>query len=286
MEHVVLCPNPYRDLEFRVTLQAKKLLEEAGYEVLISPLFSDGASGQIPTEIETVPLHLAIREASLLVPFGGDGTILHAARAAMEYAVPILGVNLGTKGFMAELEPEDIGLLTEAAAGMFPLKRRMMLDVMLRRGGEVVYSDSALNDVVASGVVQCIRLSAYGDEQKISEFSGDGIIIATPTGSTAYSMSAGGPLVEPMAENIILTPICAHVLAAKAFVLAPDRTVTIRPSNLTGRQAILSVDGRRAMELVEGDEIIVKKSGFVTLMADAGRKSFYDAALEKLGEQK
>ena len=286
MAHVVLCPNPFRDLEFCVTLQVQALLQQAGYQAVISPLFSDGASGRIPPGISTMPLALAIQEASLLVPFGGDGTILHAARAAMEYAVPILGVNLGTKGFMAELEPEDIALVVDAAAGKFPLKQRMMLDVSLHRNGEEIYSNSALNDVVVSGVVQCIRLSAYGDGQKISEFSGDGIIIATPTGSTAYSMSAGGPLVEPMAENIILTPICAHVLAAKAFVLAPDRVVTICPSNLTGRQAILSVDGRRAMELQEGDKIVIRKSGFVTLMADAGRKSFYDAALEKLGERK
>ena len=185
MAHVVLCPNPFRDLEFRVTLQVQALLQQAGYRAVISPLFSDGASGQIPPGISTMPLSVAIQEASLLVPFGGDGTILHAARAAMEYAVPILGVNLGTKGFMAELEPEDIALVVDAAAGKFPLIQRMMLDVSLHRNGEEIYSNSALNDVVVSGVVQCIRLSAYGDGQKISEFSGDGIIIATPTGSTA-----------------------------------------------------------------------------------------------------
>ncbi|MGI6013401.1 MAG: NAD(+)/NADH kinase [Oscillospiraceae bacterium] len=286
MSHIVLCPNPYRDLDLRLTLQVQTLLEQAGCQAVISPLFTEGASESVPTTIPTVPLETSIQEASLLVPFGGDGTILHAARAAMERAVPILGVNLGNKGFMAELEPDDIALVVDAAAGKFPLKRRMMLDVALYREGKVVYSDSALNDAVVSGVVQCIRLSAYGDGQKISEFSGDGIIIATPTGSTAYSMSAGGPLVEPMAENIILTPICAHVLAAKAFVLAPDRVVTIHPSNLTGRQAILSVDGCRAAELMAGDKIVVKKSTFVTLMADAGRKSFYDVALEKLGERK
>ncbi len=286
MPYVVLCPNPYRDLELHLTLQVQQLLENAGYASVISPLFADGASERVPRSLSTVPLEDAISEAALLVPFGGDGTILHAARAAMERAVPILGVNLGTKGFMAELEPDEVALVVDAAAGKFPLKRRMMLDVALHREGTVVYSDAALNDAVVSGVVQCIRLSTYSDGQKMTEFSGDGIIIATPTGSTAYSMSAGGPLVEPMAENIILTPICAHVLAAKAFVLAPERVVTIHPGNLTGRQAILSVDGCRAMELQAGDEIVVKKSKFATLMVDTGRKSFYDVALEKLGERK
>ncbi len=283
--YVILCPNPYRDAGLQVTLQAREILEQSGCEVLISPVFEPDQTVDLPAGVALTPMEEAVGKAQLLVTLGGDGTILRVARAATGSGVPILGVNLGTKGFMAELERTELDKLPEAAAGRYRVTRRMMLDIELRRAGAVVYRDSALNDAVVTGVVHVIHFVARGDGQIITEYSGDGMIAATPTGSTAYSMSAGGPLVEPEAENIILTPVCPHALAARSFVLAPERVVEIEASNLLGRQAVLSVDGGELISLENGDSVRVKKSRYQTLMAHMGHKSFYDIAYEKLGER-
>ncbi|MEG1190076.1 MAG: NAD(+)/NADH kinase [Oscillospiraceae bacterium] len=281
---IVLCPNMGRDPGLQYTLQTKQLLNNAGYETLISPLYLHGG-GSLPENVRTVPLELSTPYASLMVCLGGDGTILKTARAVMTASVPILGVNLGHKGFMAELEPEDTELLLAAAAGKFLPISRMMLDVEIIRDGNVVFSDSALNDAVIKGIATALNIAAFGDGSKITEYSGDGIIIATPTGSTAYSLSAGGSLVEPTAENILLTPICAHGIAVRPFILTADRLVSVKTENKGGKQAWLTVDGGEIIPFLPGDELRVKKSLHSTIMAHVSKKSFYDIAYEKLGER-
>ena len=160
----------------------------------------------------------------------------------------------------------------------------MMLDVTLLRQGKTLLQDTVLNDVAVNGIANAIRIRAAGDDSVITEFSGDGIICATPTGSTAYSMSAGGPLVEPTARNIILTPICAHALMSRSFVLAPERRVELIPTDLRGKRAVLSLDGR-PIELQHGDKLQVTCSKHETLLARVSGRSFYDIAYEKLGER-
>jgi NAD+ kinase len=283
--HVVLCPNPYKDKDFNYTIKAKNILEKAGHEVLVSPVLEYENGFDCPENIQLTPIETAIKGASLLVTLGGDGTILHTVRASRKDSIPIIGVNLGTMGFMAELEPDELELLVDAANGNYKPIKRMMLDVKLIRDGQVLFSDSALNDAVLSGIIRLIHITAFGDGRKIFEFSGDGLIIATPTGSTAYSMSAGGPLVEPTAKNIILTPVCAHVLASRSFVLEPDREVTVKIGELKGKRAVMSVDGSEAIDLMSGDELWTKKSEHYTLMAYMGQKSFYDMTYLKLRER-
>lgn len=282
---VILCPNPYKDAGLKVTAEAASLLENAGFEVAVSPEYIDGdvlppMQNEKFCEIEDV-----IDDAALVVSLGGDGTIMHTARRVIGHHVPLIGVNLGTVGFLAELESNDIIRLVTAAEGNYTPSPRMMLRVELERAGKIIYSDYALNDVSLHGVTQTIHMIACGDGRRIIDFSGDGLVIATPTGSTAYSMSAGGPLVEPTAENIILTPICAHALAARSFVLAPDRMVTVQISGLRGRSAIISVDGGN-VEAMDGDVLRARKSGYQTLLAHVGSKGFYDIVYEKLGERK
>lgn len=274
---IVLCPNPYRDRGLVLTARAQKLLEADGRRVVVSPVFVE-----LPPGGAMVPLEDAARDAALVVSFGGDGTFLYVARAVMGSGVPLIGVNLGKKGFMTGLEPEELPLLCRAAAGDFRESARMLLKVELLREGEAVFSDYALNDAVVKSPLNCIRLEVAADDVPISNFSGDGVIVATPTGSTAYSMSAGGPIVEPEAENILVTPICAHLMQAKSFVLSPARTVTVAPEKLRGRPTVLSVDGSEAVPLESGDQVRVRRSGKSILVADLGTRSFYDAALAKL----
>lgn len=284
-KRVILCPNPYKDAGLAVTAQARAMLEGAGFEVKISPEYLDGDLLLPADGMDFCRLEDVIDGAELVVSLGGDGTIMHTARRMIGYCVPIIGVNLGSIGFLAELERGDLARLITAARGSYTPSPRMMLEVGLERAGKTVFTDYALNDVALHGITRTIHMLARGDGRRMLEFSGDGLVVATPTGSTAYSMAAGGPLVEPTAENLILTPICAHALAARSFVLAPDRVVTVDIRCIRGRAAIISVDGGR-FDVRDGDVLRVKKSGYRTLLAHVGSKAFYDIVFEKLGEGK
>ncbi len=279
---IAICPNPFRDTGLQLTLEIRRMLSAAGHDSVVCPVFADDEPDVIPSEIPMVKLEDAAGECSLIVVVGGDGTLLSVARTLHDYSVPILGVNLGTKGFMTTLEPEDIALIPEAAKGNMTVSRRMKLDIALTRGGETIYTDCALNDAVIHGYGDCIKLTAMCDGDTITAFSGDGIVLATPTGSTGYSMSAGGPIVEPDAENILITPICAHVMGARSFVLDPVRTISVKTEKLHGRRAYLSVDGNPVYDLANDDVVTVKRSARYTEMVNMGRKSFYDIAYEKL----
>ena len=279
---IAICPNPFRDTGLQLTLEIRHMLSAAGHDSVVCPVFADDEPDVIPSEIPMVKLEDAAGECSLIVVVGGDGTLLSVARTLHDYSVPILGVNLGTKGFMTTLEPEDIALIPEAAKGSMTVSRRMKLDIALTRGGETIYTDCALNDAVIHGYGDCIKLTAMCDGDTITAFSGDGIVLATPTGSTGYSMSAGGPIVEPDAENILITPICAHVMGARSFVLDPVRTKSVKTEKLHGRRAYLSVDGNPVYDLANDDVVTVKRSARYTEMVNMGRKSFYDIAYEKL----
>ena len=279
---IAVCPNPYRDRELKVTKKVLELLNNEGFEVSICPLFAEHDTKLIPEEIKTDCLKKVSSKCSLIIVIGGDGTILSAARELRENPVPILGVNLGTKGFMSIVEIEDLPQVLKAAKNEMKVSRRMMLDVELKRGDKVILRDCALNDVVIHGHGDCIKVAAYCEGDKMISYSGDGIVLSSPTGSTGYSMSAGGPLVEPDAENIIVTPICAHLIGSRPFVLSSSRVVSVKAEKYHGKKAYLSVDGIFACDLENGDLIITKKSENYTLMADPGFKSFYDIAYEKL----
>jgi NAD+ kinase len=283
-KRVILCPNPSKDFGLETSREAKKILETAGFAVCFSPELLDGRPDDWPDDLPISELEDVIDGAALVVSLGGDGTIMHTARRMMGYEIPISGVNLGTMGFMAELDRSELEMLLPAARGEFTPSARMMLEICVERAGETVFRDFALNDVFVHGVLQTIRMTARGDGRKILEFSGDGIVVSSPTGSTAYSLSAGGPIVEPTAENLILTPICATALTARSFVLAPDRVVTVTLSDLRCK-AFLSADGG-SFEMRGGDTLIVRKAQHRTLIAHVGDKAFYDIVFEKLGDAK
>lgn len=271
---IAICPNPYRDIDLELTSKAVSILESEGFECVVLPVFS-GSSGE-------KSLKDFRDELSLAIIIGGDGTILSVAGDAHEIDVPLLGVNLGTKGFMASIEPENIDLIRKAAKGEYKISRRMMLDVFLQRNESDEYIGSALNDAVIHGYGECVEISVRCCGEKITAFSGDGVVFATPTGSTGYSMSAGGPIVEPEAQSIIVSPICAHAMGSRSFVLDSHRTVSAKATIVYGRKAYLSVDGSSGINLQNGDEIVVKRSERCISMVDLGVKSFYETAFEKL----
>lgn len=279
---IALCPNPFRDLELSFTRNVMLLLHDAGFETAVCPVFADDEPEAIPADIAVSRITELADDCSLAVVIGGDGTMLAVARQLHGHDLPMLGVNLGTKGFMTSLEQENISLIVEAAKGHYQISKRMMLDVGLIRGGKEIYSDCALNDAVIHGYGDCVTITAWCSGQRMTSFTGDGVILSTPTGSTGYSMSAGGPIVEPNAENIILSPICAHVMGARSFVLDPAREIMIRTDKSHGRRAYLSMDGNSVYDLENGDILRVRRSTHYALMADMGLKSFYETAFEKL----
>ena len=279
---IAICPNPFRDIDLALTRKCKAMLEQAGVETAVCPVFSDDEPDVLPQDLCYERIPDVAPKCTMAVVIGGDGTILSVVRQLRSEAIPLLGINLGTKGFMANLEPEDLEKVLQAARGEYRLSRRMMLEVELQRDGETICRDHALNDIVLHGYGDCIGMTTFCNGDRVSQISGDGIILSTPTGSTGYSMSAGGPIVEPEAENIIISPICPHVMGARTFVLDPQRTVTVTAERLHGRRAYLAVDGISVADLKNGDQVIVRRSPHATLMADLGLKSFYEIAYEKL----
>ncbi|MBD5098856.1 MAG: NAD(+)/NADH kinase [Clostridiales bacterium] len=285
---IVLSPNPYRDRGLRSAQSAQRILENAGAQTAICLPFDldQGSKLELPSGVTLGQLEEELKDADVLVCFGGDGTILHAAHEANARGIPILGVNLGSIGFMAELEHGELSLLSRLAGGKFGIERRMMLDVCVRREGRCVFSDQALNDAVLTkgAVARVLDLEVTGDRVVISSFSGDGLVVATPTGSTAYSMAAGGPIVEPTAENIIIAPICAHSLHAKPFVLGANRTVGARLAPGGKKTAYLSVDGGRAFRVQPGDWVECRRSRQATQLVKLTGRSFYERINQKLGK--
>lgn len=283
---VVLSPNPYRDKGLKAAQAAEKILRAAGVETAVCLPFSvEGGNIELPRHIPFKDTAEELKSADILVCFGGDGTILHAAKDANQFNVPILGVNLGSVGFMAELELGELSMLSRLASGKYSVEHRMMLDVVVRREGRILYSDLALNDAALTkgAVARVVELEVLRDKALITRMSADGVVISTPTGSTAYSMSAGGPIVEPTAENIIVTPICAHALAARAFVLDGARSVAIRVGRMARKTAFLSVDGGRAFKLNGGDVVETRRSKSKTSLVRITGRSFYEILNQKLG---
>ena len=283
MKKVLIFSNPQRDIGMKVAEDIKELLsgkaESEIYPIEYSYAEKQDADGSLSK------LQSDIESADLVVAVGGDGSIMHTLRVAAPYFKPVIGINRGNKGFLAELDVSQIGLLRDAADGNYTIEERMMLDVSLIRDGEEVLSNFAINDAAISGTSRMVNVSVSADGIKIANFAGDGVVIASPTGSTAYSMSAGGPIVEPCAQNIIVTPICSHALIAKPFVLSSERVITAMTDGAEGVEAFLSVDGEKGIKLKTGDLVRVCKSEHKLRLVKITGKSFYETVREKLGER-
>lgn len=278
MKKVILSPNPYRDKNFRTVREAMKVLEQAGMDVRICLPFEVDKAYVLPKDIHFSKLERELPGASIVVCFGGDGTILHMAKAATRHNIPILAVNIGTMGFMAELESNELAQLKRLASGDYTIDSRMMLDVTVVRDRDIIFHDICLNDVAITkgAVARIVHMSVKCDGVQALECSGDGLIIATPTGSTAYNLSAGGPIVEPEAHSILVTPICAHDVVSRCMVASEKRVITVNLTRNARRNAYLSVDGGKALRMNMGDMAIVKKSNLVTKLIRLNDRSFYD----------
>ncbi len=245
--------------------------------------FEVDRSYELPKDLHFSRLDRELPGADLIICFGGDGTILHMSKTATRAGIPILGVNIGTMGFMAELESTELDQLARLATGDYTVDKRMMLDVTVTRDRDIIFHDICLNDVVITkgAVARIVHLAVECDGVEAMECGGDGVIIATPTGSTAYSLSAGGPIVEPAAHSILVTPICAHDVGSRCMVASDKRVITVKLVRNTRRNAYLSADGGKSVRLNVGDVTVIKKSHLETKLVRLKDRSFYDVVNQK-----
>ena len=278
MKKVILTPNPYRDKNFQTVRNAMQILQDSGVEVKLCLPFEVDRTYDLPKDLRFSRLDKELPTASAVVCFGGDGTILHMAKAATRQGVPVLGVNIGTMGFMAELENSELSALSQLATDDYEIDCRMMLDVTVHRDRDIIYHDLCLNDAVITkgAVARIVHLEVKCDGVQAMECGGDGIIVATPTGSTAYSLSAGGPIVEPEAHSILVTPVCAHDVGSRCIVASDKRVITVGLTRNARRNAFLSVDGGKALRINVGDVITIRKSNLTTKLVRLKNRSFYD----------
>jgi NAD+ kinase len=234
-----------------------KWLQDRGVESLLG-LEASKASG-----LPGMPRSEVADKVDLMVVLGGDGTLLAVARAIGERAVPVLGVNLGTLGYLAEISPDELFPTLEGVlAGRLQTETRMRLDVHAERDGREIGHYLALNDAVIArtALSRMIDLQTWADDAEVTTYHGDGLIVATPTGSSAYSLSAGGPLLLPGISAIVLTPICPHALTQRPLVLPKMCRVAISVLDSRGGEVHLTVDGQVGCELQEGDRVSVRTS--------------------------
>ena len=286
MKKVILCPNPYRDSDLRVAERAREILQEIGLQTVTCLPFEQ-ENVRVRSNVQTKPLEEEIHSADLLIAFGGDGTILHLAKTVAVHDVPVLGVNLGSLGFMSELEANELERLHDLGDWQFAVESRMMLDVSVLRGEREVYNTIALNDAVISkgSVARVVRLETFTEEGRLTRVTGDGVILSTPTGSTGYSMAAGGPIVEPTARNILITPICPHSTRASSYVLSPEHVITVETADANRKFVYLSADGGKAFSLRNGDRVRARQSRYCTKLVRLSKKSFCEILDKKMAQE-
>lgn len=283
---VILSSNPFRDRGLKAAQAAARILEESGVDTVFCLPFSlDGVDTELPRHIRFREMRGEMKDADMLICFGGDGTILHAAKSASGHQVPILGVNMGSVGFMADLEYGELFLLSRIRSGEYQVENRMMLDVAVKRDGKQIYRDRALNDAVVTkgAIARVIDLHVSADGTPIAGFAADGVIVSSPTGSTAYSLSAGGPIVEPTADNMVVTPICPHTLDLRPFVMGGERKLAVSMGRDSRKTAYLSVDGGKAVRLLPGDSVVISRSSVRTKLVQLSGRNFYEVVNRKFG---
>jgi len=267
----------------RLAREAVGMLVERGVAVLVN----DGAAAPLGFRDLGVPETALAARADVFVVFGGDGTILAAAREAAPREIPLLGVNLGAFGFLAEVTDAEVkDALERLLAGDYHLDERMMLRAEVRRADRPIKEFLALNDIVVTktGYARLLRVRTYVNDNHLATHRADGLIVATPTGSTAYSLSAGGPIVHPSVPAMVVTPICPHTLNARAVVISADDVVAVRldPGGAPPPPAILTVDGQEGFPLADDDEVRVRRSPYRARLIRFGGEGFYTVLRSKL----
>jgi NAD+ kinase len=283
MAKVGIVVNLTKDVGLKFTSAIIDWLQRNKCEVLLSEIT---ASQLNRSELGFAPVDI-YKQADFLIVLGGDGTLLGVARQTLWLKTPILGVNMGRLGFITEVEKDDIfEALEKVINGEFTLEERMMLEATVIKDDVQVESFYALNDIgVTKGTLsRMITLKTYIENNYIDTYHADGLLISTPTGSTAYSLSAGGPIVNPGVSVILITPICPHSLNSRSIVVSDSDTIAIDIVD-NFQEVHLTCDGQQGHKLKSGDRVIIKKAPFTARLVKVANRSFYDVLRTKLKER-
>lgn len=262
------------------------LLSELSCNVIMDDRFKDSRFSSFKG-VSTVASDELYSNSDLIIVMGGDGSVIEAARTSADFEIPIVGINFGRLGFLAELEVHETDLIRQIIEENFKIEERMMLDVsVIRDGCETKLPYPCLNDVVLSNgpVSRLSGFDLYCDGIYISRYSADGIVISTPTGSSAYSMSAGGPLVSQAMECICATPICPHSFTLRPVVFMGDSLIEIKNAACRENSMYITADGRENTEIFSGDTVVIKKSLKKTKLVRVKDGGFVSVLHRKLSE--
>ena len=277
---VYISPNPGKSSARELALRAAQTLRTHGASVLMEQKWKQDCN---IAGVEYLPFEACMEQTDVILTIGGDGTILHVANLTLSYHKPILGINLGRCGFLATCEVDELETkLSALARGRYSLDSRMLLYVRVL--GDDGWEGHALNDVVVTKgrLQQAIDFSVYCDDILVEHFRGDGVIVATPTGSTAYSLAAGGPILDSQTKGIVVTPICPHSLATPPMVFAQERKINICVGQVVDDEVFISCDGDDGYTLRAGATAVVRLSDQNVQLITFSRADQFQAIDQKL----
>ena len=277
---VYISPNPGKSSARELALRAAQILRTHGASVLMEQKWKQDCN---IAGVEYLPFEACMEQTDVILTIGGDGTILHVANLTLSYHKPILGINLGRCGFLATCEVDELETkLSAVARGRYSLDSRMLLYVRVL--GDDGWEGHALNDVVVTKgrLQQAIDFSVYCDDILVEHFRVDGVIVATPTGSTAYSLAAGGPILDSQTKGIVVTPICPHSLATPPMVFAQERKINICVGQVADDEVFISCDGDDGYTLRAGATAVVRLSDQNVQLITFSRADQFQAIDQKL----
>ncbi len=281
----LLLPNDKKDVDLQLTRRICRFLTSSGARAFVPEEFC-AALAQESVEVyhpEDEP------KLDLILPLGGDGTIIGAIRHLSDLSVPILGINLGDVGFLADVEPDQAEkALAQIMEGHFAMEERILLEGWVeKQQGEEPFYFIAMNDVWINRhmMASMIEMDTFINGHRIDTFMGDGLIICTPTGSTAYNLSAGGPIVAPSARNLVITPLCVHSLNVRSIVTSENDVITVamgEGKNSRKYPSLLSIDGQKNIWLETGDKIVLRRASRTVSIVKVTEHTFYQTLKRKL----
>ncbi len=273
-----LVPNPTKPKALEMIPGVIKSLQRLGINQIVNLQINKNTGKLVPiveladNQPETGGQRIGFNDAdfkvedlALIIVFGGDGTYLSVARAIAGKDIPLMGVNLGRLGFLTEIQTWEItSALREIIQGNYSVKERIMVQAQVYRQQEMIHSATGLNDVIVAntGLARMVELEIFIDDEFLNSYPADGLIVATPTGSTAYSLSAGGPIVNPFTKTLIITPICPHTLYSRSLVISKDEVVRVVIKSDHG-QCGITIDGQFGWSLKQSDEIVIQAASQV-----------------------
>lgn len=284
LKRIALIPNLTKNGAYEESLKAIRLLKSFGGKILMTADLSEKYSDN---DIAFFESHeVLIQKCDAVVTIGGDGTIIHAAKHAANFEKPLLGINMGRLGFVAELEPNELPMLERLFSGDYNVEKRQMLKVTLKsKSGSKSFF--ALNDAVISrgSMTKIIDLDVWLKKSYICHYRADGLIVSTPTGSSAYALSAGGPVIEPSMSCILMTPICSHSLFSRPVLFNPSSEILVNAASREDTDLTLTIDGETTISITADDTVVITTAEIYAELIVLKDKTFYRVLSDKFTER-